>query len=72
MGKAPQAAESAADIPFLPFAEAIRQVGISRTVGYELLNKGMFETFKIGGRRYIMLASLRSLPERLARKERVA
>jgi hypothetical protein len=56
----PQAAPT-----YRPFIEACREHGISRTVAYELANDGLLDTFKLGAKRYVMLESLRTLPERL-------
>ncbi|MFP7721409.1 hypothetical protein [Lysobacter sp. A3-1-A15] len=50
---------------FRPLMDACREHGISRTVAYELVNSGQLETFKIGARRYVVVESLRSLPDRL-------
>ena len=38
--------------------------GIGRTVAFDLVNKGLLETFTIGKARYVKLDSLDSLPER--------
>lgn len=51
---------------YRPLVEACRDHGISRTVAFELARKGLLETFTIGVRRYVYLASLKTLPERLA------
>lgn len=51
---------------FRPLVEACADHGISRTVAFELVRKGLLETFAIGKRRYVFLESLRTLPERLA------
>ena len=50
---------------YRPFVETCREYGISRTVAYELANDGLLDTFKLGAKRYVMLESLRTLPERL-------
>jgi len=50
---------------YRPFIEACREYGISRTVAYELANDGLLDTFKLGAKRYVMLESLRTLPDRL-------
>ena len=39
--------------------------GISRTVAFELSDKKLLDTFKIGVRRYVYLESVRTLPQRL-------
>lgn len=49
---------------FAPLTESLRAWGISRTRGFELVKVGLLDTFTIGRRRYVLLDSLRSLPER--------
>jgi hypothetical protein len=39
--------------------------GIGRTVAFDLVNRGLLETFTIGKARYVKLDSLDSLPEKL-------
>lgn len=56
---------SSSDKVFGPLVEECANLGISRTVAFELAAKGQLETFKIGARRYVLLESLRSLPGRL-------
>ena len=51
---------------FGPLVATCGQYGISRTVAFRLVKKGLLRTFKIGRRRYVSLTSLLSLPERLA------
>jgi hypothetical protein len=51
-----------------PMVASCGSHGISRTVAFELARKGLLETFTIGKRRYVMLASLRDLPKRLAER----
>lgn len=51
---------------FLPLIEGLRDHGISRGRGYELINAGLLDTFTLGRRRYVMLESLRTLPQRCA------
>lgn len=48
-----------------PLVEVCRGYGISRTVAFELSGKGLLDTFKIGTRRYVNIASVNSLPQRL-------
>ncbi len=55
-------------IAFAPFVEECAEHGISRTAAYRLADKGMLETFTLGRRRYVVLESLRSLPERMMTK----
>jgi hypothetical protein len=51
---------------YRPLVGACADHGISRTVAFDLVRKGLLETFSIGTRRYVWLESLRTLPERLA------
>lgn len=51
-----------------PMVESCSRHGISRTVAFELARKGLLDTFTIGTRRYVMLASLHDLPKRLAER----
>ena len=50
---------------FGPLVDECDKHGISRTVAFELAAKGDLETFKIGSKRYVVLDSLRTLPERM-------
>lgn len=50
---------------FGPLVENCKAHGICRSVAFELASTGLLDTFKIGARRYVMLASLHSLPMRL-------
>lgn len=43
--------------------------GISRAMAYRLIHDGLLDTFVIKGRRFVMLESLRTLPERLNAQE---
>ena len=52
---------------FAPLVTACAANGISRSVAFELARKGLLETFRINSRRYVMLSSLSSLPDRLGR-----
>lgn len=51
---------------YAPLVSSCAAHGISRSVAFELARKGLLETFRINSRRYVMLSSLRSLPERLS------
>ena len=57
---------------FGPMVETCRAYGISRTVAFRLSDQGLLETFRIGRRRYVVLSSLRALPERIAESRRDA
>lgn len=50
---------------YAPFVESCAKHGISRKVAYALARNGQLDTFKIGARRYVMLDSLRELPQLL-------
>lgn len=50
---------------FGPLVGECDKHGISRTVAFELAASGDLETFKIGAKRYVLLDSLRTLPERM-------
>ena len=52
---------------FRPMVEACREYGIGRSLAYELAKEGLLETFCIRSKRMVMMASLQSLPERLAK-----
>ena len=49
-----------------PLVSAAAAFGICRSVAFGLVRSGKLETFTIGTRRYVLLESLRTLPERLA------
>ena len=51
---------------FAPMVETCAAFGIGRTKAFELDSKGLIETFQIGTKRYVMIESLRALPQRLA------
>jgi hypothetical protein len=48
---------------FAPLLEVASAHGIARTNAYTLVQRGLIETFKIGRVRYVVLESLRSLPQ---------
>jgi hypothetical protein len=50
--------------PFAPLLEIAAACGIPRTNAYELVRLDLLETFKIGRVRYVVMDSLRSLPQR--------
>jgi predicted site-specific integrase-resolvase len=53
---------------YRPLVEACKEHGISRTVAYELIKDNLIETFKLGAKRYVIIESLRTLPDRLRGK----
>ena len=55
---------------FGPFIPECNKRGIGKTKAYELANAGLIDTFTIGTKRYVLLDSLLTLPERLAAAER--
>ncbi|MDE1894079.1 MAG: hypothetical protein KGM96_15430 [Acidobacteriota bacterium] len=66
-------AHDAANEPaFLPFVETCQEHGISRTAAYRLADRGLIETFTLGRRRYVVMESLRSLPDRMRDMEAAA
>ena len=62
----PGRAAFACDPTYRPLVKACAEHGISRSVAFGLARSGKLETFTIGTRRYVVLESLRTLPERLA------
>ena len=57
--------------PFGPLvAECLRR-GIGRTTAFKLAKEGLIETFCIGRRRYVLIWSLDSLPNRLGAKDQL-
>lgn len=52
--------------PYAPLQTAISRYGISRTVAYNLINRGLLDGFHIGTRRYLYIDSLEALPDALA------
>lgn len=52
--------------PYRSLVAACAERDISRTVAYELIYKGLLDSFLIGRRRYVYLDSLDTLPQRLA------
>lgn len=59
-------AHDAANEPaFRPFVETCQEHGISRTAAYRYADRGLIETFTLGRRRYVVMESLRTLPERM-------
>ena len=57
---------------FLPFVETCEEHGISRTAAYRLADRGLIETFTLGRRRYVVMESLRTLPDRMRDAQQVA
>jgi hypothetical protein len=49
--------------------DACDAVGIKRSQAFKLVRQGMLDTFRIGRTRFVYIESLRTLPERLAKKE---
>lgn len=50
---------------FGPLVEECAARGIGRTVAFQLAREGVIETFRIGRRRFVVLKSLDSLPQRM-------
>lgn len=51
---------------FGPLVESCAAYGIPRSTAFELVAKGLLNTFLIGARRYVMYESLWDLPRKLA------
>lgn len=49
-----------------PLVVECKRRGIGRTMAYELQKRGLIETFALGSKRMVKIASLESLPDRLA------
>ena len=64
--------DAANDPAFLPFVETCEEHGISRTAAYRLADRGLIETFTLGRRRYVVMESLRTLPDRMRDAQQVA
>ena len=56
---------SAANRDFRPFIPECSRRGLGKTKAYELANEGLLDTFRIGSKRYVLIESLDSLPQRL-------
>ena len=56
--------------PYAPFVDACERNHINRTMAYRLQAEGLLETFHIGRRVFVMIASLEALPEKLAVRQR--
>jgi len=50
---------------FAPLVDTCKAHGISRTTAWKLCNEGLIEHFNIGSRKYVVLDSLKTLPQRL-------
>ena len=49
-----------------PLVEVCRAHGIGKTTAFELANKGLLKTFRLGVKRYVTLESVNELPSRIA------
>lgn len=54
-----------AEPTFGPFVDECGNHGISRRAAYRLMAQGHLDTFLVGRRRYVLVESLRALPDRL-------
>lgn len=54
--------------PYRLLIPALKEREIGKTKGYELVNSGLLEVFKIGRRTYVYLDTLDDLPQRLAQQ----
>lgn len=48
-----------------PLVIECKRRGIGRTLAYELARRGLIETFRLGSKRMVKIASLETLPDRL-------
>ena len=53
---------------FAPLVTACARYGIGRTSAFKLAREGDIDVFHLGARAFVRLASLESLPERMAAK----
>lgn len=53
---------------FGPLVRECTRRGIGRFTAFKLVREGLLDTFTIGRLRYVRIASLESLPERLAER----
>ena len=56
---------SAVQPTYAPLGPACAKHGIGRTTAFQLARDGKLDVFKIGGRTFVTLRSLETLPERL-------
>lgn len=56
---------SPASYGYGPLVTECKRRGISRTVAFDLARRGLVDTFMLGSRRMVKIASLESLPDRL-------
>lgn len=61
----PPAAEFVRPYRYGPMVRECNRRGIGRTMAFKLQKLGLIETFLIGSKRMVMIASLEALPERL-------
>lgn len=61
----PDTNTSASPYGYGPMVVECKRRGIGRTMAYELHNRGLIETFMLGSKRMVKIASLETLPERL-------
>ena len=52
-----------------PLVATCEAWGIKRNSAFELARAGLIDVFKIGAKPYVTIASLRSLPDRLAAQQ---
>lgn len=54
---------------FGPMVETCAAWGIKRNAAFELAKAGLIDTFHIGRKTFVTIASLRALPQRLAKRD---
>lgn len=56
---------------FGPLVAVCKRFGISRSMAFRMAAEGLLDTFKMNTRRYVLVDSVRSLPDRLSREAKV-
>lgn len=57
---------------FYPLVKYCAAHGICRSIAFDLAAAGVLDTFLIGNRRYVMLASMKALPNTIRHRQLVA
>ncbi len=52
-----------------PLVPECKRRGIAKTTAFHLARKGLIETFMLGRKRFVRIASLESLPDRIATRD---
>jgi hypothetical protein len=57
---------------FRPLVPACTERGIGKTTAFDLVKRGLLDTVTIGRKRYVYVASLDALPEKLKAEAKAA